>query len=64
MIFFIIRRLFLTVFLLLLVSMITFAIFFLVPRLAGQTSYQLAAQYVGRNPHPVGDHRGRDQARP
>jgi peptide/nickel transport system permease protein len=30
--------------------MITFAIFFLIPRLAGQTTYQLAAQYVGRNP--------------
>jgi peptide/nickel transport system permease protein len=53
MIFFIIRRLIMTVFLLLLVSMITFAIFFLVPRLAGQTSYQLAAQYVGRNPIPA-----------
>src|ERR1700690_2677242 len=52
MIYFIIRRLFLTVFLLILVSMITFAIFFLVPRLAGQTSYELAAQYVGRNPIP------------
>ena len=52
MIYFIIRRLILTVFLLLLVSIITFAIFFLVPRLAGQTSYQLAAQYVGRNPIP------------
>ena len=52
MIYFIIRRLILTVFLLLLVSLITFAIFFLVPRLAGQTSYQLAAQYVGRNPIP------------
>jgi peptide/nickel transport system permease protein len=52
MIFFIVRRLVLTVFLLVLVSMITFAIFFLVPRLAGQTSYQLAAQYVGRNPIP------------
>jgi peptide/nickel transport system permease protein len=52
MIFFIVRRLVLTVFLLLLVSMITFAIFFLVPRLAGQNSYQLAAQYVGRNPIP------------
>jgi peptide/nickel transport system permease protein len=52
MIFYIIRRLILTVFLLLLVSMITFAIFFLVPRLAGQTAYQLAAQYVGRNPIP------------
>ena len=52
MILFIIRRLVMTVFLLLLVSMITFAIFFLVPRLAGQTAYQLAAQYVGRNPIP------------
>ncbi len=52
MIYFIIRRLILAVFLLLLVSMITFAIFFLVPRLAGQTAYQLAAQYVGRNPIP------------
>jgi peptide/nickel transport system permease protein len=52
MIYFIIRRLIMTVFLLLLVSLITFAIFFLVPRLAGQTTYQLAAQYVGRNPIP------------
>jgi len=47
---FIIRRLIATVFLLLIVSMITFAIFFLIPRLAGQTTYQLAVQYVGRNP--------------
>lgn len=30
--------------------MITFAIFFLIPRLAGQTPYQLATEYVGRNP--------------
>ena len=47
---FIIRRLIGTVFLLIVVSMITFAIFFLIPRLAGQTTYQLATQYVGRNP--------------
>ena len=47
---FIIRRLIATVFLLLIVSLITFAIFFLLPKLAGQTSYQLAVQYVGRNP--------------
>jgi peptide/nickel transport system permease protein len=47
---FIVRRLIATVFLLIVVSMITFAIFFLIPRLAGQTSYQLATQYVGRNP--------------
>lgn len=52
MILFIVRRLIVTVLLLLLVSVITFAIFFLVPRLAGQTAYQLAAQYVGRNPVP------------
>jgi peptide/nickel transport system permease protein len=47
---FIIRRLFATVVLLILVSMITFAIFFLLPKLGGQTSYDLATQYVGRNP--------------
>jgi peptide/nickel transport system permease protein len=47
---FIIRRLIATVFLLLIVSIITFAIFFLIPKLAGQTTYQLAVQYVGRNP--------------
>jgi peptide/nickel transport system permease protein len=47
---FIIRRLIMTIFLLVVVSIITFAIFFLIPRLAGQTSAQLAAQYVGRNP--------------
>ena len=47
---FIIRRLIGTIFLLIVVSMITFAIFFLIPRLAGQTTHQLAAQYVGRNP--------------
>jgi peptide/nickel transport system permease protein len=49
---FIIRRLFATVLLLVVVAAITFAIFFLLPRLAGQSSYQLAAQYVGRNPIP------------
>ncbi len=47
---FIIRRLIGTVFLLIVVSIITFAIFFLIPKLAGQNAYQLAAQYVGRNP--------------
>jgi len=49
---FIIRRLFATVLLLIVVSMVTFAIFFLLPRLAGQTTYGLATQYVGRNPTP------------
>jgi peptide/nickel transport system permease protein len=50
MITFIIRRLITTIFLLVVVSMITFGIFFLIPRLAGQNSAELAAQYVGRNP--------------
>jgi peptide/nickel transport system permease protein len=53
---FIVRRLIATVFLLIIVSMITFAIFFLLPRLAGQTSYDLAAQYVGRSPSPSAVH--------
>lgn len=38
--------------LLFVVTAMTFAIFFLVPRLAGETSTQLAAQYVGRDPSP------------
>ena len=50
MITFLIRRVFTTIFLLVVVSIITFGIFFLIPRLAGQNSYELAAQYVGRNP--------------
>ena len=53
---FIVRRLIATIFLLIIVSMITFAIFFLLPRLAGQTTYGLAAQYVGRNPTPAAVH--------
>jgi len=47
---FITRRVLQTILLLIVVSIITFAIFFLVPRLAGQNAYELAAQYVGRNP--------------
>jgi len=47
---FIIRRLIAAVFLLVVVSMVIFAIFFLLPKLGGQTNYQLATQYVGRNP--------------
>jgi peptide/nickel transport system permease protein len=50
MITFIIRRLIAAVFLLVLVSMVIFAIFFLLPKLGGQTNYELATQYVGRNP--------------
>jgi peptide/nickel transport system permease protein len=47
---FIVRRLIATVFILIIVSMVTFAIFFLLPKLAGQTSYDLAAEYVGGRP--------------
>jgi peptide/nickel transport system permease protein len=47
---FIIRRLIAAVFLLVVVSMVIFAIFFLLPKLGGQTNYGLATEYVGRNP--------------
>ena len=47
---FIVRRLIATVFLLIVVSMITYAVFFLIPRLAGQNAYQLATEYVGQDP--------------
>jgi peptide/nickel transport system permease protein len=47
---FIVRRLIATVFFLIVVSMITFAVFFLIHRLAGQNSYQLATEYAGDNP--------------
>jgi peptide/nickel transport system permease protein len=53
---FIVRRLFGAALMLLVVSMVTFAVFFLVPRLAGQTTDQLATQYVGRNPSPAQVH--------
>lgn len=39
-----------TVVVLVIVSMVVFAIFFLLPKLGGQTTYGLATQYVGRNP--------------
>jgi peptide/nickel transport system permease protein len=45
---FIVRRLLAAVLLLLVGSMATFAIFFLVPRLVGQTPDQIALRYVGR----------------
>ncbi|MEC3997355.1 ABC transporter permease [Actinacidiphila sp. DG2A-62] len=48
-----IRRVFAAIVLLLVVSAITFAIFFLVPRIGGQTSSQLAAQYVGKDASPA-----------
>ena len=45
---YIVRRLLGAVVLLFVVSMVTFAIFFLVPRLAGATPETLATRYVGR----------------
>ncbi len=51
MIVYIIRRLIVAVLLLLIVCLATFFIFFVVPKLAGQTTDELAAQYVGRNPN-------------
>jgi peptide/nickel transport system permease protein len=50
---YIIRRAIAAVVLLLVVSAVTFAIFFLVPKLAGQTTQQLAMQYVGKAPTPA-----------
>lgn len=47
---YLVRRLLGAVLLLVITSMVTFAIFFVVPRLAGQTVDQLAAQYVGKDP--------------
>ncbi|MFE6833561.1 MULTISPECIES: ABC transporter permease [unclassified Streptomyces] len=49
---YIVRRMIAAVALLLVVSAITFAIFFLLPRLAGGTVDSLATQYVGKNPSP------------
>jgi peptide/nickel transport system permease protein len=53
---FIIRRLFSAILMLLVVSIVTFAIFFVVPKLAGQTTDQLAANFVGRSPTPAALH--------
>lgn len=47
---YIIRRLISAVILLLIVSAVTFGIFFLLPKLAGQSSDQLAQQYIGKAP--------------
>jgi peptide/nickel transport system permease protein len=46
---YIIRRLLAAVLLLIVVSMVTFAIFFLVPRLAGATAEDMASRYVGKS---------------
>src|SRR5262245_13766603 len=45
---YIIRRLIGAVLMLVIVSMITFAIFFVVPRISGATGEDLASRYVGR----------------
>lgn len=46
---YVIQRLLAAALLLLVVSMVTFAIFFLVPRLAGATADDLASRYVGKS---------------
>lgn len=45
---FVVRRLFAAILTLVVVSLLTFAIFFLVPRLAGASAEDLASRYVGR----------------
>ncbi|WP_327178126.1 ABC transporter permease [Streptomyces sp. NBC_01335] len=50
MISYILRRTVAAVVLLLVVTAVTFGIFFLLPRLAGQTPDQLAQQYIGKSP--------------
>ena len=53
---FLIRRLLAAVALLVIVSMVTFAIFFLVPRLTGASSADLASRYVGKTAGPQAIH--------
>ena len=50
MISYILRRTFAAVILLLVVTAVTFAIFFLLPRMAGQTADQLASSTSGKSP--------------
>ncbi|TQK51688.1 peptide/nickel transport system permease protein [Streptomyces sp. SLBN-118] len=52
MISYILRRIIAAVILLLVVTAVTFGIFFVLPKLAGQTVDQLAQQYIGKNPTP------------
>jgi peptide/nickel transport system permease protein len=46
---FVVRRLFAAMVLLIVVSMVTFAIFFYIPRLIGQTPEQMALQFMGKS---------------
>ena len=50
---YIIRRLIAAVGLVIVISIITFAIFYLIPRMAGATPESMAARYVGRSPDPA-----------
>ena len=50
---YIIRRLFAAIGVVIVISMITFAIFFLIPRIAGATPESMAARYVGKSPNPA-----------
>ncbi|MBD0737629.1 ABC transporter permease [Streptomyces sp. CBMA29] len=49
---YIIRRVIAAIILVLVVSAVTFAIFFLVPKIGGQSTTQLATQYVGKDANP------------
>ena len=53
MITYIIRRLFAAVVLLFVISLITFFIFYVFPRLGGQTTESLASQFVGKTQNPA-----------
>jgi peptide/nickel transport system permease protein len=53
---FLIRRLIAAVALLIIVSMVTFAIFFLIPRLTGASSADIASRYVGKSAGPEAVH--------
>ena len=50
---YIIRRLIAAVGLVVVISIFTFAIFYLIPRIAGATPESMAARYVGRSPDPA-----------
>ncbi|HXA59375.1 MAG TPA: ABC transporter permease [Streptosporangiaceae bacterium] len=53
---FIVRRLLAAILLVLVIAFVTYAIFFLVPQVAGLTPYDLAARYVGKTANPATIH--------